>query len=207
MSNSEFLTYIHAIIDKGKFNATYKLALLMAISEICQNKVANANEAAFISYQELAEIFVKIYWNNTNFYPKNNGETIILRHGINVGNDNITEYLKEFKNTSQNNHWIMIDTKNKYYDELIEKTSKLIKDNPVNFLQNIHGSSKNVLFSKNPNKDGITLNAGIAYHFKNNPNIYNLARHKLIEVVMKNPKNNLTDENFTKIEKFLFGYS
>ncbi len=207
MSNSEFLTYIHAIIDKGKFNATYKLALLMAISEICQNKVTNANEAVFISYQELAEIFVKIYWNNTNFYPKNNGESIILRHGKNFGNDNITEYLKEFKNTSQNKHWTMIDTKNKHYDELIEKTSKLIKDNPVSFLQNIHGFSDNILFSKKPNKDGIELKAGIAYHFKNNPNIYNLARQKLIEVVMKNPKNNLTDENFAKIEKFLFGYS
>ena len=204
MSNSEFLAYIDTIINKGKFNATYKLALLMAISEICQNKNIDDDTTFFISYQELAEIFIKIYWHGNGSYTKNNGDKITLRQGINSDKDNMIEFLKEFKAISQNTDWHLIDCKGKYYHELIQEVAKLIKNNPVKFLQEVKGYSDNVLFDKSSHKDGIELKNGIANHFKNNPIIKSLAKQKMIDVIVQNPKNDLLDENFAKLDSFLF---
>lgn len=204
MSNSEFLAYIDIIINKGKFNATYKLALLMAISEICQNNNIDDNATFFISYQELAEIFTKIYWHGSDSYTKNNGDKITLRQGINSDKDNMIEFLKEFKAISQHTDWQLIDCKSKYYHKLIQEVAKLIKNNPVKFLQEVKTCPDGVLFDKSAHKDGIELYKGIANHFKNNPIIKEMAKQKMLDVIMQNPKNDLLDENFSKLDKFLF---
>lgn len=204
MTNSEFLAYIDTIINKGKFNATYKLALLMAISEICQNNNIDDNATFFISHQELAEIFIKIYWHSDDNYTKNNGDKITLRQGINSDKDAMIEFLKEFKAISQNADWHLIDCKGKYYHELIQEVAKLIKNNPVKFLQEVKGCSDNVLFDKSAHKYGIELKNGIANHFKNNPIIKSLVKQKMIDVIKQNPKNDLLDESFSKLDNFLF---
>ena len=176
----------------------------MAISEICQNHDSDDNATFFISYQELAEIFIKIYWHGDDSYIKNNGDKITLRQGINSDKDTMIEFLNEFKAISQNTDWHLVDFKGKYYHEIIKEVAKLIKNNPVKFLQEVKGYSDNVLFDKSAHKDGIELKNGIANHFKNNPIIKALARQKIIDVIRQNPKNDLLDENFTKLDNFLF---
>lgn len=52
---------IDEILQNGKFNSTYKLALLIAICHICELYPISQQSETRMSYEELAEIFIKGY--------------------------------------------------------------------------------------------------------------------------------------------------
>jgi len=60
----DFIGYIQRLLVEGDFNATYKYALLHAIADICIEKplTHNPNATFTISFAELVEKFVALYW-------------------------------------------------------------------------------------------------------------------------------------------------
>lgn len=204
---NEFMLLIDKIIHKGKFNATYKLALLIAIAQACHDKKPNENQTLFIAYQELAEHFIRIYWHSTNPYHKKDGEKIILRHGINTGEDKITHFLQEYQNLTNAHQLKDIDDKNKHYQEAVKEIAKLIKNNPAKYLQTTDSQyDANALYEYGKHKDGIELNAGCAWYFcQHKTAIVQQCKNRMIDVIIANPKNNLHNEKFDR-SQFVIDY-
>lgn len=195
----EFGLYMDALINHSKFHTTYKLALIMSITNICQNKNID-NNPLLIDYDDLADEFVRIYWQSDKLFLTSDNRKIILRHGINLGQDKITHFISKLKNLTNNQDYIALDKYNKHYHESIKEIAQLIKNNPVKYLQDEH----KLLFIEKVN--GIKLKENIALFFKIDKNIIDLAKNKITDLIINNPNNKLVFGDFKKVHQSLFNH-
>ena len=60
-----FLRRIQWLLESSSYTSTYKFALLMATANLAIESGVNDDRECSISYQQLAEQFVQLYWIHT----------------------------------------------------------------------------------------------------------------------------------------------
>ena len=69
-----FAEKIIEILDEGRFSSTYKLAVLLALMDLCFEKnVASGMAPDSVTTRQLAEKIIEIYWPHTIDYPRTSG--------------------------------------------------------------------------------------------------------------------------------------
>jgi hypothetical protein len=73
-----FLQDIQRLIDEGLYSATYKFALLSALTDLAVAKGDVGGEALDIQVSEIAERFIECYWRQSSPFPAVDGEPVVL---------------------------------------------------------------------------------------------------------------------------------
>jgi hypothetical protein len=90
---AEFAQRILQIINQGSLTSTYKLALLMALMDVCMERVA-VDEQQPIKVDVLASKIVDLYWQQTLPYP---GHGEVLRQSGTAGQAKIVSLIQQFR--------------------------------------------------------------------------------------------------------------
>ena len=76
----EFITYMQRLLQEGDFSSTYKFAFLHSLADICIEKDVPANSQLVISFDEIVEKLILLYWQHAKpFFPESSQQ---LQGGI-----------------------------------------------------------------------------------------------------------------------------
>ena len=64
-----FLVNLQRLLDEGLFVASYKVALLLSLTDLAIEKGDNSGSPLTLSTDEIAEKFIQYYWRQTVPYP------------------------------------------------------------------------------------------------------------------------------------------
>lgn len=71
-----------ALLDQGKFTATYKHAVLLALLDLClENTGAGGEAPPMFTTRQLADKVVALYWPHTSQYASGDGEGVLRQGG------------------------------------------------------------------------------------------------------------------------------
>jgi len=66
----DFLAKVERILSQGKFQTTYKFALLIALTNIAVEQGDDSGDALEVDLDDLAQQYLEIYWNMARPYPR-----------------------------------------------------------------------------------------------------------------------------------------
>lgn len=201
----QFLKYIQWLLEMSSYTATYKFALLMSLVNVSIESGIQDDRCYFVSYQQLAESFIQLYWSQSLPYSQSSeeNETGILRQ-ISKGQIAVINQILALRTIEPNLNKAKISLKEEWR-KLVKSVAKTIKDNPAKYLQT---PEKNVqstfLYDYSAHSNGIELKTGIAYCFAHYSVIINkLCQQYWIDFIRKNNHAMFTDK--TDLQQFLFG--
>lgn len=204
-----FLKYIQWLLESGSYTSTYKFALLMALVNVTIESEFHGNAALFISYEQLAEQFIKLYWNQSLPFASQdniNDEAVLSQ---NKGSQAVVIVkIIELQNKQSNINKAKISYPNDWA-KMRKAIAQNIHKNPAKFLQTPENIERTFLYSYDEkNKDGITLNKGIAYclaHFSGI--VFKLCEQYWTDFVRDNKRNQHLFNHDTDLKGFLFDQS
>lgn len=207
----KFLKYIQWLLESGSYTSTYKFALLISLVNVTIESDIQGNEALFISYETLAEQFIKLYWNQALPYTHDQDSSSdnfdILYQ--NSGNQAVVITKIAALQTKQPNLNKAKMNHANDWAKMRKAIAQTIHKNPAKFLQSPENVERTFLYHYDEkNKNGITLNCGIAYclaHFSNI--IFKLCQQYWTEFVRNNKRNQHLFNQDTDLQGFLFNPS
>ena len=72
-----FLRRIQWLLESSSYTSTYKFALLMAMTNLSIESAINDNSKCSISYEELAEQFVQLYWTQSLPFSHQDDDSVL----------------------------------------------------------------------------------------------------------------------------------
>ena len=157
----QFLHKIQRILEEGDFNATYKYALLQALSDIAVEKGDVVGEPLIISIEMLAEKYIMYYWRQVLPFPRSSSQQAILFQ--NKGKQAaIINQIKSY----QDMHGPVITRARKNLSTwkiLVKDVADTIRAMPLWKLQRVAHGVNDFLYPNKQTGDHITLRPGIAY--------------------------------------------
>ncbi|MGB4560038.1 MAG: HNH endonuclease [Burkholderiaceae bacterium] len=200
----EFLTKLQRLFNEGDFTATYKFALLMALTGICVEQGQDNADAMVVQHKDIADKFIDMYWQQTAPYgsglPHTTTSVLIQNNGIQAA---VVTAIIAFR---QKNPAVTPITARRSpgFADLVNKVAQTVSAQPVNFLQNLGGQTVPFLYERQ--RGSIRLLPGISYCLRRfQPLVNQLCRAHWIQHVKGNRMNHpfLGEEN--DLESFLFG--
>lgn len=199
-----FLRTLQRVLKEGDFTATYKFALLQALLDIAvESRIRNDAELP-VSYRQLAERFVEYYWGHAEPYrPGMEGggvlaqsagkQAAVLRLISEVRGHNGSRTLAQLRRDS-------------HYPALLSRVAKVIREQPVRYIQNLNGGRIEFLFAPAPDGRGIVLKRGVAWCLQE---FYDLLQSQVragwVEQVRSISRNASLIGGHKDLEEFLFG--
>ncbi len=90
-----FAEKVLALLDEGRFTATYKYAVLLGLMDLCLEQTSRSGEApAFVTTAQLAERVVNLYWPHTA--PFGAAHAAVLRQNT-MGQAEIVSIIRRFR--------------------------------------------------------------------------------------------------------------
>ncbi|WP_201532847.1 HNH endonuclease [Psychrobacter ciconiae] len=207
----KFLKYIQWLLESGSYTSTYKFALLMSLVNVAIESEAYGNSTLFISYEALAEQFIKLYWDQALPYIHDqdaNSDSLGILYQ-NLGSQAIViTSISALQSKQANINKAKMNHANDW-TKMRKTIAQTIHKNPAKFLQSPENVERTFLYHYDEkNKNGITLNCGIAYclaHFSNI--IFKLCQQYWTEFVRNNKRNQHLFNQNTDLQGFLFKQS
>ncbi|WP_227681762.1 hypothetical protein [Psychrobacter glacincola] len=79
-----FLRRIQWLLESSSYTSTYKFALLMATANLAIESGVSDNSECSISYEELAEQFVQLYWTQTLPFSDQDDDSVLKQSNAGV---------------------------------------------------------------------------------------------------------------------------
>lgn len=199
-----FLAKIQRLFSEGDFAATYKFALVIALSDLAVERGRkHGGEQPRFSYAEIAHKFIELYWNHVLPYvrPKTDTSPMVLIQ--NFGKQAVVvSTICQFRKANQVNS-LSLAPRHKSYQELLRKVAETVAAQPAKYLQNLAGSYDPFLFDRV--RGGLQLKPGVAYCLRQFQSlIQQLARHRWIQHIKLNRLNAPVLGGDDDLESFLF---
>jgi 5-methylcytosine-specific restriction endonuclease McrA len=199
----KFLSQVQRLFDEGEFTATYKFALLTAITELSVEKGQDSGEPLHLPLKSIAEKFIELYWKQIKPYKSfdNDDNPIIIQ---NLGKQvavsklvgNLQVNCKSLFEAKRSNEW----------SATLNHIGRIIVEMPLWKIQTLRRQKVIFLFNETLVNDGIELLPGVAYCLRQfNPFILSLTRAAWVRHIKSNPLNRMFFGTETDLEEFLFG--
>lgn len=165
MQADDFLESIQQLVLANKLNSTYKLALIMAVTN-CALEVPCAGGVCEIPYTALAREFLRIYWPQRLPYEPDRGSGAspkgVLRQSTNPGNIVILSLIEEFEHAAglpgHRRMTFQQAVRLPGFPKLVrECTERVVRKNPLSYLEGFE-----FLFKKDEPRRQIVLDFSIA---------------------------------------------
>lgn len=195
-----FMDQVQRLFEEGEFVATYKFALLLAITELAVEKGRDSGEAFELSFTELADKFLELYWPQAIPYAggsqggvlvQNNGRqaaTVVLLHEIRARHGTLAK-------ARASNEW----------PGAVRRTVALLKEMPLWRLQILRRQQVDFLYVPGSGSS-IALLPGVMYNLRRFQGlIRQLIQFAWINHIRNNPKNAEFLGDGADLEQVLFG--
>lgn len=199
----EFLTKLQRLFSEGDFTATYKFALLMALTEICVEQGHDSADAMVVQHKDIADKFIDLYWQQTAPYgsgpPNTTTSVLIQNNGVQAA---VVTAITAFR---QKNPGVTPITARRAagFADLVSKVAQTVSAQPVNYLQNLGGQTVPFLYERQ--RGSIRLLPGISYCLRRfQPLVNQLSRSHWIQHVKGNRLNHPFLGEVDDLESFLF---
>ena len=202
-SQLAFLSKLQRLFNEGDFTATYKYALLIAIADLAVELGKDDGEPLRLSHRQLARQFIELYWQQSAPYSAGTPQA---EHGLLAQNKGIQAAVISALVAFRRQHPSVtaqgaVSTAG--YGVLIAKVAQTVSTQPVNFLQNMGGSTDAFLYQRETGC--IVLNAGVAYCLRRfQPLVQQLARSHWVGHIKGNKLNHSILGSNDDLEAFLF---
>lgn len=204
-----FLRRIQWLLESSSYTSTYKFALLIAVTNLSIESGIDDNSEYVISYEQLAEQFIQLYWTQVLPFSDKNSESI-LRQSITTGQAKVVTSilnLQEETKTTNLNLARICDTKK--WQSTVKEVARTIKSYPAKYLQSAEDKvSREFFYIYHPRENTIVLKSGIAYYFTRfSQIIHKLCQQYWAEFVRNNRYNKSYFSNDVDLQYFLFNQS
>ena len=204
-----FLRRIQCLLESSSYTSTYKFALLMATANLAIESGVNDDRECSISYQQLAEQFIELYWTQVLPFSDQSSDSV-LRQSSTTGQASVINSILSLQNNTKTTSLNIARTQNiKLWQSTIKDIASTIKKYPAKYLQSAEDKvSREFLYSYDSKPKVITLKPGIAYCFSRFSKIINkLCQQYWTEFVRKNRHNQIYFSDDVDLQDFLFNKS
>jgi hypothetical protein len=199
-----FLQSLQRLFEEGEFAATYKFALLLALTELAVEKGNDSGEPLSLELNEIAEKFIEIYWRQS--VPYSSGlmgtktDLLFQNNGRQAAIINKLMHLRQnFSNFSE-------AKRSKLWCKTIRYTSRLLQEMPLWRLQTMRREHVAFLYRNELYNNAITLLPGVTFNLRK---FYGLVQHLVrsawIGHIRANSANTFILGGASDLERFLFG--
>lgn len=198
-----FLSKLQRLFNEGDFTATYKYALLIAMSDLAVELGSDDGRVLRISHRQLAHKFVELYWQQSAPYGSGipNASTGLLAQNKGAQAAVISAILMFRRGHSSVTFHGACDVRE--YADLIGEVAGTVSAQPVKYLQNLGGTTDPFLYQREIGH--IVLNSGVAYCLRRfQPLVQQLARSHWIGHIKGNKLNHSILGSNDDLESFLF---
>ena len=155
-----FLNQIQRLFDEGEFVATYKFALLTALTELSVERGHDTDAVLHLPLASISEKFIELYWKQIKPYKSilTSGQTVLIQSfGKQAAISNLVAKL-------QNDHKSLADAKSsRVWLRTVNQVNRIIVTMPLWKIQTLRRQKVIFLYNENLVDDGIELLPGVAY--------------------------------------------
>ncbi len=200
-----FLQKLQRVYEEGEFTATYKFALLMSIAELTVERGNDSGDVLNLKIQSIAEKFAEFYWPQSTPYAAGTRGTYRGVLSQNLGQQAaVINKLIEFRRAHTSSLAQMRG--GTAWKSLVRDIARVVRDQPVRYLQNVGGTSVRFLYEPGPATDEITLVAGAMYCLRRfQVLVHQLSRTGWVRHVRENSRNRMIVGEAGDLEAFMFG--
>jgi len=201
-----FLTNLQRLLSEGQFVATYKYALLLALTDIAVEQGDDSGKSMTICTKHIAEKFVQYYWQQTVPYPVANQAVDSRGSGIlrqNTGNQAaIISYISAVRAT----YPMLTDLRRSAtaWGTLVRRVDRVVRVMPLWKLQTVGRQSFDFLYENRMAGNSIELRPGVVFSLRRfYPLINDLVRGAWARYVRETNQRILATT--ADLSEFLFG--
>ena len=195
-----FLLYIQRLLAEGQFTSTYKFALVLAIANLCVEKLeASGTRFLEIDARALSEQFIDIYWRQSIPF-----RGVVLKQ--NTGNQATIITQIERARSDAGGSLFALRSDHRRWNALVSRIAGKIVEMPLWKLQTLDGESAEYLYSSADSAKTIRIPAGIAFCFRRfHGLVIELVQSAWLQFVRRQPTNKLVLGADGDLEGFMFG--
>jgi 5-methylcytosine-specific restriction endonuclease McrA len=202
-----FLSKLQRLFAEGDFTATYKFALLIALSDLAVELGSDDGAELPLSIQQIADRFVQLYWRHALPYGTGRPDTqvgvLVQNLGVQAA---VLSSIAAFRASSGATTLTQARTM-PTYKALVTKVAGVVSAQPLTYLQNFGGVTDPFLYERT-GPGVIQLKPNVAYCLRRfHPLVQQLARTHWVEHVKTNRRNHSILGDAGDLEDFLFGIS
>jgi len=198
-----FLQKIQTLFEDSSFNATYKFALLITLTDLSIELGNDSGNELKLTSEQVATRFAELYWPQKEPYSNGFKETGILNQNKGAQAEIITTLLEIQQLTGETNFSNVI--KKDIWNKKIKKIIRTVWENPVFYLQE---DDNQFIFSYSSSREFLTLTKQAHYCLRKfSEYIGQYAKNGWMTHLKTNQKNQLILSSDSDLESFLFGTS
>lgn len=193
-----FLANVQRILEEGRFTATYKFALLIALVEIAVEHGDDCGAEMAVPLVAIGEKFVEMYWAHTR--PFAGG---VLRQNSHA-NIALLDHLSRLQAAAPT---LAIARRHPDWPALVRTATRQVREMPLMKLQALKGSARLVfLYEEHVEAGSIRLLPGVAYCLRRFAGlIRSLARNAWTDEIRSFAANQYLIGSTESLPEFLFG--
>ena len=201
-----FLSKLQRLFAEGDFTATYKFALLIALSDLAVDLGSDDGAKLPLSIQQIADRFVQLYWRHALPYGMGADRQVgVLAQNLGV-QAAVLSSIAAFRASSG----AMTLTQARAmptYKALITRVAGVVSAQPLKYLQNFGGVTDPFLYERT-GPGMIHLKSDVGFCLRRfHPLVQQLARTRWMDHVKSNRRNHSILGDAGDLEDFLFGMS
>jgi 5-methylcytosine-specific restriction endonuclease McrA len=202
----DFLAKLQRIFDEGEFTATYKFALLIALTQLAVEHGSDDNRPLRIRTTAIAEKFGELYWPQTLLYGADASRALPDILAQNLGKTaRVISVLRELR-ASTGASTVAAARRTAEWSAAVGEIARTVRDQPLQFLQNVGGRAVPFLYRIGPLRGETELHAGVASNLRRFQGlIHQIARAGWVRHVRENPRNSALIGARGDLESFMFG--
>lgn len=194
----DFLANIQRILEEGRFTATYKFALLIALTDLAVERGDESGDALTLPLNAIAERFIEMYWGHTRPFG---GAVLQQSTGNNIALLNLLMDI-------QKREPILAAAKRRpEWPSVVRRVAQLVQQMPLLKLQALRGNARLVfLYEERVEQESVVLVPGAAYCLRRfSGSIRALARNAWIDEVRGYAANRQYLAESHSLPDFMFG--
>jgi 5-methylcytosine-specific restriction endonuclease McrA len=202
-----FLAKLQRLFAEGDYTATYKFALLVALSDLAVELGSDDGAELTLTTRQIAERFVQLYWRHVLPYGTGKPHTApgVLTQNLGTQAAVLTA-IEEFRANSSATT-LQQARSGDAYGQLLTKVAAVVSAQPLTYLQNFGGVTDPFLYER-PGRGIVLLKQNVAYCLRRfHPLVQQLARTHWVNHVKTNRRNHAILGDAGDLEDFLFGTS
>lgn len=202
----DFLAKLQRIVSEGDFTATYKFALLIALTELAIERGADDCAPLVVPVGAIAEKFAELYWKQVVPYSATNAVPGMLSQI--TGNIAAIPNRLAILRAETGLHSLAAARLHPSWPRVVSAIAETVRDQPLSKLQNVGGQSIRFIYEVGPGRGEITMLAGVPFALRRFQGfVVRLAQSGWVRHVRENTRNWPLIGEAGDLEAFMFEQS
>jgi len=197
-----FLVNVQRLLDEGKFTASYKFALLLALADLAVELGDDSGGALDLPTRRIAEKFIRYYWRQALPYPRAGAGPAVLKQNTGKPATVVSRIIETQRDIGLSVAHVRSEAL--VWHQLLKDVDQTVRVMPLWKLQMIGGETADFLYENRGRGESIRLRPGIAFCLRKfHSLVTDLVRGAWVRFVRRTNQSLLGST--TDLSDFLFG--